>query len=121
MISIASVFALSAGVMVNPLQYKLGRVQVVVRHEGIPIPYVLQVRTKSSREEEWIYLKDLKYFPRKPMTSSSWRKVVLQIPENLKKYTQVCAQHTPDSSSVRAAMKVVYSIQSCANLVPKSK
>ena len=119
MISFASILALSAGVMLNPLQYKLGRVQVVVRHGGPPIPFELQVRTKDNREEEWIYLTDLKYFPRKPMTSSNWRKVVLQIPEDLKKYTQICAKHTPDSSSVKSAMKVVYSIQSCANLVSK--
>lgn len=119
MIHFASILALSAGVMFNPLQYKLGRVQVVVRHNGTPIPFELQVRTKEKREEKWSYLKDLKYFPRQPMTSSNWRKVVLQIPKDLKKYTQICAKHAPAASSVKAAMKVVYSIQSCANLIPK--
>lgn len=116
MVNFISVMALSTGVILNPMQYRLGRVQVMVRHDGIPIPYELQVRTKDKREGEWIYLENLKYFPRKPLTSTSWRKVVLQVPKNLKKYTQICSKHSPDSSSVRASMKVVYSIQSCANL-----
>ena len=115
MFGFISVFALSAGVIANPFQYKLGRVHVLVRHQGAPISYAIQVRTKDNKASEWTYIDNLKYFPRKPMTTASGRKVTLEIPQGLKKYTQVCAVHTPSSGS-GSSMKVVYSIQSCANL-----
>ena len=108
--------ALSAGVMVNPTALKLGRVKVQVRHAGPPIPYVLEVRTKDRKDGEWDYIDDVKYFPRRPRTSPGGRVTTMTVPPGLKKYSQVCAIHRPDPNSVQSSFKVLYVLESCANL-----
>jgi len=115
-----ALLALSAGVMVNPTALKMGRVKVQVRHNGPPIPYVLEVRTKDRKDGKWEYIDDVTYFPRRPRTSPGGRVTTLTIPPNLKRFAQVCAIHRPDPNSIKSSFRVLYTLESCSN-IPEPK
>jgi len=121
MFSLITLFALSTGVITDPMGLSFGSVRVLVRHKGTPLPFTLHVRTKESRSGEWEYVENLSYFPRRLMSSPIGREIRLRLPSGLKTYSQVCARMGPPESNPSSGFRVDLSIQSCANLPSVNK
>lgn len=115
MINLITLFALSTGVIADPMGLSFGSVRVLVRHQGPPLPFTLHVRTKETRSEQWNYVEGLDYYPRRLISSPLGRQVRLRLPTGLKSYSQVCARMEPPEQP-SSEFRVDLSIQSCANL-----
>ena len=115
---IATLLALSTGVLAAPGAAGNTRVDAYVKHPGTPITFRLQIRTRENPEDEWVYLEKLKYFPRRLLTNPTGRKVSITRPNSsqLKRYTQVCAIHEPVvPKDLESGMNSFFAIRSCAN------
>lgn len=114
----SALLAFSLGVLIekgvpNPLV-----VRTVIRENGAPIDFVVQVRTKAKREDPWEYLAEDRYdvFPSNLKTSAIGRYVTVRLPgSGLKYYTQVCALHTPQADPSQQFQALI-SLQSCQNV-----
>ena len=109
------VLALATGVFPGPRFNPLSRVVVYVKHDGPPQEFQLSVRTKETINGKWTYFTDLKHLPMRLRTSSKGRRVVLTLPQDLKRWTQVCA-FLPAKDQPGKQFQWQFSLESCANL-----
>ena len=110
----ALTLALAVGVLPNPYLLRLHRVRAAVMHVGKPVEVKLLVRTRRSAAEPWRYISDLDYLPRRLKTSPQGRTVLVRLPEQLDKESQLCVRYTPSPSEQRVSLQL--SVESCAGL-----
>ena len=116
MLVTATLFALGTSVFPGPRFTSSPRVVVYVKHEGKPREFNLSVRTKDTKDGEWTYYRSLKHMPIRLRTSSRGRRVMLTLPKDLKKWTQVCALLPPERSPGESSIQFLFSLESCSNL-----
>ena len=110
----ALVLALALGIPGNATLSRLGKVRVHVMHGGPPVPVKIVLRHREQKSDEWVYVEDLNYLPRRLKTSRKGRSVLLSIPSGLSTFIQSCVRYTPKSSG--ASRELLLSVESCANL-----
>ena len=110
-----ALLALATGVFPGPRFSSLPRVVVFVKHAGPPREFQLSVRTKDNVNDEWQYFTDLKHLPMRLRTNADGRRVVLTLPKDLKRWTQVCA-FLPAKQQPDEQFRVQFSLESCSNL-----
>ena len=91
------------------------RVIVFVKHPGPPKEFALSIRTKETQDEKWNYIRDVKHMPKLLRTNTQGRRVVLTLPSELKRWTQVCA-FLPAEKPKGDGFQVAFSLESCSNL-----
>ena len=110
-----TLLALATGVYPGPRFSSMPRVVVFVKHAGPVREFQLSVRTKDAKSDEWQYFTELKHLPMRLRTSSKGRRVVLTLPKELKRWTQVCA-FLPAEERPGEQFRVQFSLESCSNL-----
>jgi hypothetical protein len=123
--SLGLLFALSTGVLPNDTLFKRGRIQAMIRHQEGPLPVQLFIRTTDNPKparEDWLYIKDVKHFPRRVIANPTGRKVSVTLPVGLKKYSQLCSFHEPQpdrNAGPGNGFQMRFSLESCANIYQK--
>lgn len=112
-----ALLAFSLGIFPPAPNAKVGVIKAVIRHEGTPLPFEIQVRTKDDREADWLYVHPDRYevFPGYLKTSASGRLVTIHLPSELQRYSQVCALHTP-TPVPGLRFQLLLSLLSCQNV-----
>lgn len=75
------------------------RAYVFVRDAGPPVPFELKLRQRQTKEAPWVDVEGISYFPPKPRTTKTGRRVTLVVPDNLERFVQVCATTPPSYES----------------------
>lgn len=119
LLSAGLIFALSTGVFPNEKLYKRGRIKAIIRH-GDNVPVKILLRTTNKRDpkrEDWEYIEEVLHFPRRVIANPNGRRITVRLPENLKKFTQLCSLYQPGiDRSAAAGFRVAFSLESCANV-----
>ena len=119
-VSLPLILALSTGVFPNETLYSRGRIRATIQHQEGPLPVELVIRTTNNpkpQREDWVYIKNIKYFPRRVIANPIGRKVSVTLPVGLKKYSQLCSLYTPSKLLDKPdGFRVSFSLESCANV-----
>lgn len=111
-----ALLALATGVFPGPRFSTTPRVVVYVKHPGKPREFTMAVRTKDKPEDQWVYYRDIKHMPIRLRTNSNGRRVVVTLPTELKRWTQVCALLPPEREPGQSGVRVFFSLESCSNI-----
>ena len=91
-----------------------GRAFVFVRDDGPPALFEITLRQRDSADAPWVDVEDLHYFPGRPTTSKTGRKVTIALPQNLQRLVQVCAA-TPPSYATKLKRRSIANLKEASD------
>ena len=107
--------ALAIMTSISNTRLERGTISAKVWHQGPPVPYQVELRTKENVSDQWQYVDNIRAYPKRQLTSEKGKKVTVKFTGPLLHFIQICASIAPQKSSGSRA-GASFGLRTCSNV-----